>query len=101
MEDLLVLWTSRAPSLCLHRVLGPFDLARRGDGVPPRRHRRDSPTARRRGGGRLSRGACETHRSRSTQEHDCATEMDEAGGERPMVRRKTSSEPVAGQKRKK
>ena len=35
------------------------------------------------------------------REHDCATEMDEAGGERPMVRRKTSSEPVAGQKRKK
>ena len=35
------------------------------------------------------------------REHDCATEMDEAGGERPMVRRKTSSEPVSGQKRKK
>ena len=38
----------------------------------------------------------------SESEHDCATEMDEAGGERPMVRRKTSSsEPVPGQKRKK
>ena len=38
----------------------------------------------------------------SESEHDCATEMDEAGGERPMVRRKTSeSVPVAGQKRKK
>ena len=35
------------------------------------------------------------------REHDCATERDEAGGERPMVRRKTSSEPVSGQKRKK
>ena len=37
------------------------------------------------------------------REHDCATEKDEAGGEQPMVRRKTSSEPVpvAGQKRKK
>ena len=35
------------------------------------------------------------------REHDCATEMDDAGGERPMVRRKTSSEPVSGQKRKK
>ena len=37
----------------------------------------------------------------SESEHDCATERDEAGGERPMVRRKTSSEPVSGQKRKK
>ena len=38
----------------------------------------------------------------SESEHDCATEMDEAGGERPMVRRKTSSsEHVPGQKRKK
>ena len=37
----------------------------------------------------------------SESEHDCATEKDEAGGERPMVRRKTSSEPVSGQKRKK
>ena len=38
----------------------------------------------------------------SESEHDCATERDEAGGERPMVRRKTSeSVPVAGQKRKK
>ena len=38
----------------------------------------------------------------SESEHDCATEKDEAGAERPMVRRKTSeSVPVAGQKRKK
>ena len=38
----------------------------------------------------------------SESEHDCATERDEAGGERPMVRRKTSSsEHVPGQKRKK
>ena len=36
----------------------------------------------------------------SESEHDCATEKDEAGGERPMVRRKTSeSEPVAGSPR--
>ena len=82
-----------------HAPLDAIDATRSHCSTAWRRH---GPTARRRGGGRSSRGARETHRSRSTQEHDCATEKEDDGGERPMVRRKTSeSVPVAGQKRKK
>ena len=97
MEDLLVdlcdiegsesyvAWRPFVSSKCAASGATRTPPPRRVDGVhlPPRpRHRCvDGVTVRR--------------------EHDCATEMDEAGGERPMVRRKTSSEPVAGQKRKK